>query len=107
VLSADVSAQVSGSAPAGQCYTETVKNITVSVTDELYHRARIRAAEKHSTVSAQVRHFLVQMVDAEPETERLQREQNELIERIRASHPGFSAADRITRDRLHERDAIR
>ena len=84
-----------------------MKNITVSVSDELYYRARIRAAEKHSTVSALVRNFLTQMVDAEPEAERLQREQNELIERIRASHRGFSAGERMTRDRLHDRDAIR
>jgi len=34
-----------------------MKNITVSVDDDLYYRARIRASERRTTVSALVRGF--------------------------------------------------
>ena len=40
-----------------------MKNITVSVSDELYHTARLRAAERRSTVSALVRGFLEQLTN--------------------------------------------
>ncbi len=84
-----------------------MKNVTVSVNDELYHRARVRAAERKSTVSALVRDFLTRMVEEEPEFERLRREQNRIIDRIRANAPDFSAADRLQRDELHDRRALR
>jgi plasmid stability protein len=84
-----------------------MKNITVTVEDELYHNARIRAAEKRTSVSALVREFLERLVESDAQFERLLLEQNALIERIRADHPGFSAADRLTRDALHERHALR
>lgn len=84
-----------------------MKNITVSVDDELYHRARVKAAQRRTTVSALVRGFLERVAEEESDFDRLQRQQNELIARIRAEHPGFSAAERLTRDELHERHALR
>lgn len=84
-----------------------MKNITVSVDEDLYHRARIRAAERRSTISALVREFLTRMVDESPGFDRLQREQNEIIAHIRARHPGFSASARLTRDEVHDRHALR
>lgn len=84
-----------------------MKNITVSVDDELYHRARVKAAQRRTTVSALVRGFLERMAEEESDFDLLQRQQNELIARIRAEHPGFSAAERPTRDELHERHALR
>lgn len=84
-----------------------MKNITISVAEELYHRARVRAAQKHSTISALVRDFLVHLVEEEPEFERLRREQNELIARIRKTNAGFSASKRLTRDEVHGRRAVR
>lgn len=84
-----------------------MKNITVSVDAKLYHRARVRAAQKQSTISALVRDFLVHLVEEEPEFERLHREQNEIIARIRKEHPGFSATKRLTRDQVHGRRAVR
>jgi plasmid stability protein len=80
-----------------------MKNITVSVKDELYYRARLKAAENRSTVSAMVREFLTQMVEESPNFARLQREQNDLIARIRESHAGFSAAERVSREKVHIR----
>ena len=80
-----------------------MKNITVSVNDDLYHRARVKAAEKRTTVSAMVRTFLEQATNEESEFERLRRQQNEVIARIRAKNPQFSAADRLSRDEVHKR----
>jgi len=84
-----------------------MKNITVSVDSQLYHKARIRAAEKGSTVSALVREFLTHLVNEEPAFERMQREQNDIIARIRASQPGFAAGDRLSREQIHDRHAVR
>jgi hypothetical protein len=77
------------------------------VNDELYHRARLKAAEQRTTVSAIVRAHLEQVVSAEPEDERLRREQNALIARIRHDHPRFSASARLRRDEVHRRRAVR
>ena len=84
-----------------------MKNITVTVDDDLYHLARVRAAEQRSTLSALVRAFLQSLVGEESAFERLRREQNETIARIRAAHPGFSAASRLPRDEVNMRHAVR
>ncbi len=84
-----------------------MKNITVSVAEDLYHRARVRAAQKHSTISALVRQFLIHLVEEEPEFERLRREQNALIASIRKTNAGFSASKRLSRDEIHGRRAVR
>jgi hypothetical protein len=42
-----------------------MKNITLSVDDELYDRSRIVAAERKSTVTALVRDYLREIVDLE------------------------------------------
>ena len=85
------------------CYCGTVKNITVSVPDEVYRRARVRAAETGTSVSALVRQHLEKMTSEETEFERLKRLQDEVIDSIQ----GFSAADLLSRDELHDRDALR
>jgi plasmid stability protein len=82
-----------------------MKNITVSLDDELYRRARIKAAEKNTSVSALVRGFLVGMATEESETERRKRLQNETLAAIRTCQD-FRAADRLSRDEIHDRDAI-
>jgi len=77
-----------------------VKNITVSIDDETYRRARMRAAEQDTSVSALVRRFLTELAAGEGDTERLKREERELRARIRT----FSAGNRLPRDDAHERD---
>jgi plasmid stability protein len=84
-----------------------MRNITVTVDDELYRQARVRAAEEGSTVSAMVRAFLQRWVQGDARFQRLQRQQDALIERIRRDHPGFAASDRLSRGDVHERDALR
>jgi hypothetical protein len=76
-----------------------MKNITVSVDDETYLRARIRAAELDTSVSALVKRFLAELNAGESDPERLRREERALRERIGA----FRAADRLSRDDTHER----
>jgi len=83
-----------------------MKNITVTVDDEIYHEARVLAAEKRTTVTALVREFLTRLVREEPRFERLEREQGDLIARIRDAHPGFRSGDRVARDALYDRRAL-
>jgi len=76
-----------------------MKNITVSVDDETYRRARVKAAELGTSVSALVRRFLSEPASAESDIERLKREERELRARIAA----FTAAERLSREEMHER----
>ena len=85
--------------PLRACYCVTVKNITVTVDDETYRRARIKAAEQDTSVSALVKQFLGELAADESEAERLRRQERAL----RASITEFSAADRISRDDVHLR----
>jgi hypothetical protein len=77
-----------------------VKNITVTVDDETYRRARIRAAERDTSVSALVARFLTELAARETDAERLKREERALRERIGS----FRAADRLAREDVHRRD---
>ncbi|HRA54287.1 MAG: hypothetical protein IPO29_16155 [Anaerolineae bacterium] len=86
-----------------------MKNITVAIDEETYRKARIKAAEKSTSVSALVRDFLSRLDDEEGEAARFARllqQQDELVERIRAMHTGFSAADNLSREALHDRHAL-
>jgi hypothetical protein len=76
-----------------------MKNITVSLDEETYRRARMIAAQRDTSVSALVRRFLVDLASGESETERLQRQERELRDRI----TDFDASDRLSRDDVHRR----
>ena len=76
-----------------------MKTITVSVDDETYRRARIRAAEMKTSIPALVRRYLVAFAAGESEFGRLEKLERALRERIRS----FRAGDRPTRDDLHKR----
>ena len=78
-----------------------MKNITVSVDDETYRRVRIKAADQATSVSALVKRFLTELAGDETDAERLRREERALRARIRA----FSAADRLSREDVHAREA--
>jgi antitoxin component of RelBE/YafQ-DinJ toxin-antitoxin module len=82
-----------------------MKNITVSVDDDVYRNARIKAAEADRAVSSLVRSFLIRLAEGQvnPDFDRLRRLQNETIARIRARDAGLRASDNLTRDELHER----
>jgi hypothetical protein len=76
-----------------------VKNITVTLDDEIYRRARIRAAELETSVSALVKRYLLDLAGSETEFERLEKLERELRDRVVA----FCAGDRLPRDEIHER----
>jgi len=82
-------------------YCEIMKNITVSLDDETYRRARVKAAELDTSVSALVRQYLTGLAGEETEFERRKRLQDELLATIR--HREFSAGDRLSRDEVHRR----
>jgi len=76
-----------------------MKNLTVSVPDDVYRLARVRAAESDSSVSALVADYLRSLGDRDAEFERLEAQQKRVQERITR----FRAGDRLSRDELHER----
>jgi predicted transcriptional regulator len=78
-----------------------MKNITVSLDEEIYRRARMIAAQRDTSVSALVKRFLLNLGSGETETERLKRQERELREGI----TDFDASDRLSRDDAHRREA--
>jgi plasmid stability protein len=76
-----------------------VPNVTVSLPAEVYRRARIRAAEQNTSVSAIVRQFLIELGTAETDFERRRRLQDQVL----AGLPRFAARERLTRDEAHDR----
>ena len=83
------------------CYCGIMKNITVSLDDETYRRARMIAAQRDTSVSALVKKFLVDLASGETETERLKREERALRDRITSFH----GSDRLSREEVHKRGA--
>lgn len=76
-----------------------MKNITVSVPDDVYRQARIQAARRDSSVSAMVAEFLRSLSRREQEFARLEALQQEVQEEIE----NFRAGDRLSRDEIHDR----
>ena len=70
-----------------------MKNITVSLDDETYRRARVKAAEMDTSVSALVKQYLGDLAAGESEFERLKKMEQALRQQVTA----FRAADRIGR----------
>lgn len=89
-----------------------MRNITVSVDDETYRQARIRAAEMDTSVSALVREYLRTLTNAGPgaqkhetASQRRMRKLSEVREEISRTNPNFRVADNIPRDELYDRHA--
>ena len=80
-------------------YCDNMKNITVSLDEETYRRARMIAAQRDTSVSALVKQFLLKLGSGETEADRLKREERALREQIAV----FRASDRLSRDDLHGR----
>ena len=76
-----------------------MRNITVSVDDETYKRARIAAAELDTSLSALVKAYLEKLTAGESDSERLKRQEREIRNRI----TDFSASDRLSREEVHGR----
>ncbi|GAB3929958.1 hypothetical protein GCM10011575_28450 [Microlunatus endophyticus] len=80
-----------------------MKNVTVSVPDDVYRDARIKAAEQGRSVSALVADYLRSLSSQDSEFDRLRALQEQVFERVE----GFSASDRLSRDEVHDRAALR
>ena len=76
-----------------------MKNITVSVPDEVYREARIRAAERGSSVSALVGEYLRSLAGQAVEFSRLEAQQRQ----VQATIKRFRAGDRLSRNEIHDR----
>ena len=76
-----------------------MKNITVSVPDDVYRDARIRAAERGSSVSGLVAEYLRSLSEQDSEFTRLEAQQRQVQDQI----VRFRAGDRLDRDEIHGR----
>ena len=76
-----------------------MKNITVSVPDDVYRTARIRAAERGQSVSALVADYLRSLSEEGTHFARLEAQQ----EQVRQEISEFRAGDRLSRDEIHDR----
>ncbi len=79
-----------------------MKNLTVSVPDDVYRNARVAAARRDTSVSALVVAYLEQLSWRMDEFARLEALQHDVLAEIGQ----FRAADRLGRDEVHDR-AIR
>jgi hypothetical protein len=80
-----------------------VKNVTVALPDDVYRRARMKAAENDTSLSALVRTFLLGLGGETSDFDRRKRLQAEVLRGIRR----FRGADRLSRADVHRRDALR
>jgi len=79
-----------------------MKNVTLSLDDTTYQRARIEAARRNTSLSALVRDYLQSLTrDAGEEGDRSKR----LLAALDQSR-GFRAADRLTREAANERKHV-
>lgn len=91
--------------PAGAilCYCDNVKNVTVALPAEVYRRARIKAAERDTSLSALVREFLLHLGEEDSDFERRKRLQSDVLASIRR----FRGGERLSRSEVHRRHALR
>lgn len=76
-----------------------MRRITVSVPDEVYREARIKAARRGRSVSALVAEFLGTLGEGGDEFDRLLAQQEEVL----AGIDSFRAGKRLGRPEVHER----
>ena len=76
-----------------------MENITVSVPDDVYRNARVAAAQRDTSVSALVVAYLERLSGWKEEFARLEERQQD----VQAEIGQFRAADRLSRDEIHDR----
>ena len=92
-----------------------MKNITISLDDETHRLAKLKAAEKGTSVSAMVRGYLNGLVREEsmadnsiaPGSEKPGKTLDEVIEAIFARGGGIDPRENLTREELYDRNAFR
>ena len=95
-----------------------MKNITVSIDEETHRRARIRAAELGTSVSALVRAYLSTLVsrmagedeanrqDVEMPDERRRRLLREVLADLDAQGAGLRMSENLPREALYDREVL-
>ena len=71
----------------------------MAVPDEVYREARIRAAERGTSISSLVSEYLRQMSSGVSKFDRLEAQQYQVQREIGS----FQASDRMGRDEIHDR----
>ena len=92
-----------------------MKKITISLDDETHRLAKLRAAEKGTSVSAMVREYLDCLVweqsvaegSVAAGSERPEETLGEVIAAIFARGGGLDPRDNLAREELHDRNAFR
>jgi plasmid stability protein len=74
-------------------------NITLSVPQDVLQRARVRAAQQGTSVSAMVRAYLMSVGESDEEFRRLEQQQAEVLSELES----FTAGGGLTREQLHDR----
>lgn len=77
-----------------------MKNVSVSISKEVYRHAQIRAAEMNTSLSAVMKEFLIRFAGEETEFERKKRLQDQVL----AGISEFRGGNRIPRDAAHHCD---
>ncbi len=79
-----------------------MRNITVSVPDDVYRAARIAAAEEGTSVSAMVGGYLRSLTRRNADFLRLEQQQNAAFARV-ARRGGLNMSENLTRDEVNDR----
>jgi hypothetical protein len=79
-----------------------MKNITITVDDDTYRKARIAAAHRDASVSALVKKFLLSLTAEAPAPRDLKRDQEVLLDGLWQKYPGFTSRENLSRNALHE-----
>jgi macrodomain Ter protein organizer (MatP/YcbG family) len=96
------------------CYREIVKNVTISLPDEVYRRVRIKAAERETSLSG----FIAGLLEEAARTDDLEAAERArkdrialMVQEIHASQAArgkyFNASRRMTREEVHDRKTLR
>ncbi len=80
-----------------------MKNITLSVPDEVYRKARLAAARQDTSVSALVAEILIEIASGRSR----HASRAAAIAKAFDAIPAFRASDRLTRDQLNDRAFMR
>ena len=87
-----------------------MKTITLSVGDETYRYCQRNAEAAGVSTEEWIAERLTELKPeqrAKTDAESLRRKRQEIIDLVRLESPGFSAADRLPREELYDRDAAR
>lgn len=79
-----------------------MKNITLTVDDQVYRKARLLAAQRDTSVSAMVRDYIESLAETGGGEDARVRRMDELFARTRAA-----VGKRVPREELHDRRGLR